>query len=102
MRVEQASVTLALGARLFSAAITASPDFGAPLSTTTKPSPVEKAVTLAPPASITASVSVSLVTPAAGALQQRAEAHSASAPAAAPFNTILCDSRRSSLTSRSP
>ena len=59
--VEQ-GLDLAVGARPFSAAITASPDSGAPLSTSTRPSPVEKAVTLAPPASITARFPVSLVT----------------------------------------
>ena len=49
---------LGAGARFFSAAITLSPDFGAPLSTSTRPSPVENASTLLPPPSTTASLSV--------------------------------------------
>src|SRR5277367_300136 len=77
---------LAPAATFLSPAITWSPDLGAPLSTSTKPSPVERAVTFAPPPSITDKVPVSLVADCAFANRG---AHNVSAPAAAPLRKFL-------------
>src|SRR4030095_9408105 len=65
-------------------------DFGAPPSTSTKPSPVKNARTLLPPPSTTTIWSVRRRTPpdACCALRTREDAHVANTPRA-PFNTSL-------------
>src|SRR5215831_11951037 len=70
--------------------MTWSPDFGAPPSTSTSPSPVEHASTLLPPPSTTDILSVRRRTPpdACCALRTREEVHMVNIPRA-PFKTSL-------------
>src|SRR5438067_724326 len=69
-----------------------SPNFGAPLSTSTSPSPAEKASAFAPPTSNTANLSGRR--PACCALRIRGDTHVVSMPAAAPLRNSLRSTTR--------
>src|SRR6185295_2777909 len=84
--------TLVLVATPFRAAVSLSPLPARPLSTRTSPSGAEKTTTLDPPPSTTASLSVTLRTPAAPACcaaRSHGDAHKVSVPVIAPFITSL-------------
>src|SRR5262245_37489972 len=79
-----------------------SPDFGAPLSTSTRPSPADKTTTLLPPASTMPRLSVKRRRPVADCWAPRSngDAHNVSIPVTVPFKTSLRSPVRPSMESR--